>query len=134
MVVNSPPTSGQTFMAMHSIEYLKVPPDAHAQNGRVERVHLTILNGVGTLLGTNWPTTVLLGRSCKLCGLHKLLVTVWHHQVNTRRLVCKGKQLSQNHLQSFGCQVFYRDHRFTNELGIRYKEAIVEGYVEGTTN
>lgn len=26
------------------------PPDAHAQNGRVERAHLTILNGVRTLL------------------------------------------------------------------------------------
>ena len=27
-----------------------IPPDAHAQNGRVERAHLTILDSVRTLL------------------------------------------------------------------------------------
>ena len=32
------------------IEHVKVPPAAHAHNGRVERVHLTILNGVRTVL------------------------------------------------------------------------------------
>ncbi len=38
------------FMLAMGIEHIKVPPDAHAQNGRVERVHLTILNGVRTVL------------------------------------------------------------------------------------
>jgi hypothetical protein len=36
----------------------KVPPDAHSQNGRVERAHLTILNVVCTLLtNTSLPLT-----------------------------------------------------------------------------
>ncbi len=33
-------------MLAKGIEHIKVPPDAHAQNGRVERVHLTTLNVV----------------------------------------------------------------------------------------
>ena len=37
-------------MLAKGIEHIKVPPDAHAQNGRVERVHPTILNGVRTVL------------------------------------------------------------------------------------
>ncbi len=37
-------------MLAKGIEHIKVPPDAHTQNGRVERVHLTILNGVRTVL------------------------------------------------------------------------------------
>ena len=36
-------------MQSRGIEHVKVPPAAHAQNG-VERVHLTILNGVRTVL------------------------------------------------------------------------------------
>jgi len=39
-----------TYMQSRGIEHVKVPPAAHAQNGRVERVHLTILNGVRTVL------------------------------------------------------------------------------------
>ena len=37
-------------MRQLGIQYIRVPPDAHAQNGRVERVHLTILNLVRTYL------------------------------------------------------------------------------------
>ena len=38
------------YMRSKGIEHIKTPPDAHAQNGRVERVHLTVLNGVRTVL------------------------------------------------------------------------------------
>lgn len=37
-------------MHQQGIQYIRVPQDAHAQNGRVERVHLTILNLVRTYL------------------------------------------------------------------------------------
>lgn len=40
----------QRYIREKGIEHVMVPPDAHAQNGRVERAHLTILNGVRTLL------------------------------------------------------------------------------------
>lgn len=40
----------QRYIREKGIEHVMVQPDAHAQNGRVERVHLTILNGVRTLL------------------------------------------------------------------------------------
>jgi transposase InsO family protein len=38
------------YMRQLGIQHIRVPPDAHAQNGRVERVHLTILNLVRTYL------------------------------------------------------------------------------------
>jgi transposase InsO family protein len=40
----------EQHMLQHGIQHIRVPPDAHAQNGRVERVHLTILNDVRTIL------------------------------------------------------------------------------------
>lgn len=40
----------ERFIKEKGIEHVLVPPGAHAQNGRVERAHLTILNGVRTLL------------------------------------------------------------------------------------
>ena len=38
------------YLLQRGIEHQLVPPVAHAQNGRVERVHLTIMDGVRTLL------------------------------------------------------------------------------------
>jgi len=45
-------TSGawQDYMFAKGIDHIKTPPDAHAQNGRVERVHFTILSGFRTVL------------------------------------------------------------------------------------
>jgi hypothetical protein len=39
-----------TFFKPKAIEHHQVPPTAHAQNGRVERAHLTIANDMRTLL------------------------------------------------------------------------------------
>ena len=39
----------KNWMQAQGIQHVYTPPDAHAQNGRVERVHLTILNGVRTV-------------------------------------------------------------------------------------
>jgi transposase InsO family protein len=44
------------YMRQFGIQHIRVPPGAHAQNGRVERVHLPILNLVRTYLaGTGLP-------------------------------------------------------------------------------
>jgi hypothetical protein len=40
----------ENYMVANGMVHVKVAPDAHAQNGRVERVHLTILDDVRTLL------------------------------------------------------------------------------------
>ncbi len=39
-----------------------------------------------------------------------------------------------DHLQPFGCQVFYRDHRNPSKLAPRYKEGLLMGFVDGTHN
>jgi hypothetical protein len=35
-----------SFIAKHGIEHIGVHPEAHTQIGQVDRLHLTILNGV----------------------------------------------------------------------------------------
>jgi hypothetical protein len=51
-----------------------IPPDAHAQNGRVERPHRTILDSVRTLLSDTLAKTIL-GRGSALHGLHSQSTT-----------------------------------------------------------
>ena len=43
-------TAFKEFCTTRGIQHIIVPPGAHAQNGRVERVHLTLANGMRTLL------------------------------------------------------------------------------------
>jgi hypothetical protein len=88
------------------IEDVKVPP-AHAQNGRVERVHLTILNGVRTVLAHSglgaqfWAEAANYIAYIPPCGPQHLVPDdSW-----------QNKESRLDHLQPFGCQVFYRDHR-----------------------
>jgi transposase InsO family protein len=45
------------FLAEKGISHVIVPPGAHAQSGRVERAHLTLLDSVGTfLVGSGLPS------------------------------------------------------------------------------
>jgi hypothetical protein len=38
----------ENYMTIKGIVHVRTPPDAHAQDGRAERVHLTILDDVCT--------------------------------------------------------------------------------------
>jgi len=46
----------------------------------------------------------------------------------------QNKESRLDHLQPFGCQVFYRDHRNPSKLAPRYKEGLLMGFVDGTHN
>ncbi|TYJ56832.1 hypothetical protein B9479_002442 [Cryptococcus floricola] len=39
-----------------------------------------------------------------------------------------------DHLQPFGCRLYFRDHQNPNKLFPRYREGVLVGYVEGTRN
>lgn len=121
------------YMRDNGIEHHYTPPDSHAQNGRVERVHLTILNGVRTI-----PCQTGLGPQFWAEAASYMAYTL-------NRTPCgPGKQVPDDlwrihktridHLQPFGCKVFYRNYNNTSKLSTRYSEARLMGYVEGTHN
>jgi hypothetical protein len=102
-------------MQLRGIEHVKIPPAACA-NGRVERVHLTILDGVRTVLAHSglgakfWAertSYIEYIRNRTPCGLQRL-VDSW-----------QSKQSRLDHSQPFGCQVYYRDHRNPSKLAQR---------------
>jgi hypothetical protein len=114
------------------IEHIRTPPDAHAQNGRVERVHLTILDGVRTtLIQSGLPATfwaeaanyVVYTRNRTPCGpQHLVPEDSW-----------RGREVPLEHMHPFGCTVYFRDHRKPSKIAPRYLEGKLMGYVEGTT-
>jgi hypothetical protein len=115
------------------IQHVFTLPDTHAQNGRVERVHLTIINGVWTSLAdsgldmTLWAKAaayMAYTRNCTPCGPeHMIPDDVW-----------SGEQRRLDHLQAFGSELYFRDYHNSNKLDNRYIPGRLLGYVDGTHN
>ena len=126
-------TAFKTYMLANGIEHVCVPPGAHAQNGRVERVHLTVLDGVRTVLAHSglpakfWAEAanyIAYTRNRTPCGPQHLVPDdMWW-----------GKHSRLDHLQPFGCQAYFRNHTQISKLQCRYKRGVLLGYVEGTHN
>ena len=121
------------YMRNNGIEHHFTPPDSHAQNGRVEQVHLTVLNGVRTILCQTgfgpefWAEVasyIAYTRNRTPCGPQKQIPDDLWQNHKTRI----------DHLQPFGCKVFYRNYNNASKLSTRYNEARLMGYVEGTHN
>jgi hypothetical protein len=121
------------YLKAKGIEHHFIPTAAHAQNGRVERAHLTILNQVRTLLIDR--------------GLDdKFWAKAANYAIYTRNRAPTGsdkhipedlwrqREVNSRHLQPFGCQLWFRDHNNTNKLHPCYKEGQLLSYVEGTDN
>jgi hypothetical protein len=119
----------ERHMLQHGIKHIRVPPDAHAQNGRVERVHLTILNDVHTILLHS-------GLPAKYWAEAANYSTYTRNRTpsNNRQTpldVWTGNKTTIDHLYPFGCKLFFRDHRQTSSSQPRYKEERLLGYVDG---
>jgi hypothetical protein len=104
----------EAFMLSRGIVHVKTPPDAHAQNGRVERVHLTILDDVQTLLlqfglpPSYWAEAAAYSsyiRNHTPADNKKTPLDLWYNQKTT-----------VEHLQPFGCKVYYREHNKISKL------------------
>ena len=124
-------TQFTNLMRSKGIQHIRTPPDSHAQNGRVERLHLTILNGVRTVLADSglgqqyWAEaaqyTAYTRNRCPCGPQQEIPDDKWF-----------GRQKRHNHLYAFGTDLFYRNHTQTNKLGQRYKAGRLLGYVDGT--
>ena len=102
-------TAFKEFCTTRGIQHIIVPPGAHAQNGRVERVHLTLANGMRTLLVDSGSPS-----------------TFWAEAINFMVHV-------KNRSPHFGSTAFYRLHTEANKLKPRSQKAVLVGFVEGTS-
>jgi hypothetical protein len=119
------------YIRQLGIQHIRVPPDAHAQNGRVERVHLAILNLVRTyLIDTGLPQSfwaegasyAAYTRNRTPCGPQSAIPDdKWF-----------GKSKRHIHLHAFGSTAYFRDHRQISKLSPRYRRGLLLGYQEGT--
>jgi transposase InsO family protein len=92
-----------------------IPPGDHAQNGRVERQHLTILNTVRTILIDSklpqefWAEAanyvVHVRNRIPNAKTRKIPYTMW-----------SGKNVAHETLRPFGSQIYFRDHTESDKL------------------
>lgn len=124
-------TSGafQCLLADHGIIPNFVPPDAHGQNGRVERAHLTIANTVRTLLAdTDLPPSFWFkATNYTVHVLNRLPDLVSRHVPYTQ---WSGHTVDLSHLRPFGTECYIRNHTQKNKLGPRYFKALLVGWQE----
>jgi hypothetical protein len=105
---------------------LRVPPDVHTQNGRVERVHLTILNDVRTVLLLSGLPTKYWAEAANYSAY-----TRNHTLSNNKQTpldLRTGNKTTIDQLYSFGCKLFFRDHRQTSKLQpLRTYTRVIDG-------
>jgi hypothetical protein len=116
------------LLAVNGIEAMPIPADAHAQNGRIERQHLTIFNTVRTLLvSSNLPErfwgeaaayAVHLRNHLPLSNSLETPMSLWTGK--------PGRALTT--FQPFGSTIYIRDHKQTNKLKPRYVKALLLGW------
>ena len=122
----------QSFLESRGIEHLPVPPGSHAQNGRVERAHLTLLNGVRTVLAESglppsfWAEAASYIAYCRNRSPNSSISAIPEE-------IWRRHKLSLKHLQPFGATAWYRLPDGTNKLSPRAQKAVLVGFVEGTT-
>ena len=131
-VISSEPPS-KILIKRRGLDHMLTSPDAHAQNGRVERAIFTVMNrGRVYLIDSQlpkrfWPhaakyATYVLNRSS--AGPAKLLPKDRWRQ----------RSVELDHLQPFGVDLWFRNHTESDKLSPRYIEGKLLGYVEGTHN
>ena len=121
-----------TFFKSKGIEHHQIPPTAHAQNGRVERAHLTIANDMRTLLVDSklgpefWAdaATYAVYTRNRIPG---------KDQKESPEAIWYGRPPKMDHLQPFGADAFYRDYRVKGKLAARGRKARLLGYQPGTS-
>ena len=123
----------ESYFLDKGIEHHEVPPAAHAQNGRVERAHRTILDSVRTLLFDSslpdrfWAEAanyaVYTGNRCPSGPSKDIPEDLWRQY-----------SVVHDHLQPFGALVYFRDHVESDKLHRRYRPGRLLSYIEGTRN
>ena len=122
--------AAKAFYLDKEIQHLLVPPGAHAQNGRVERVHLTLLNLVRTfLIDTGLPPSFWAEAASYAAYIRNRTPCKPSNRIPDD--IWYGKAKAHSHLHPFGCKVFYRHHEAISKLSPRYSAM---GHIIGTTS
>jgi hypothetical protein len=123
-----------TWCQSKGIEHATTPTAAHNQNSRVERMHLTLLNDVRSMLAdSDLPLT--------------MWVDALQHAVYTRNRIPNktglsplelfqpnsGKRVDYNHMRAFGSHCFYRVTEAQSKLLPRARAGRIIGYGNHTT-
>lgn len=125
----------KTYFNIKGIEHIRVPPAAHAQNGRVERVHLTILNGVRTILAeTRLPLKFWDEAANYIAYMRNLSPSGTEHVIPEDLWYGGAISRPYQRLYPFGSKVYYRDHQVTAKVKPRYRNGLLVGYQDGTSN
>lgn len=127
--------NGGEFTSRQFVELLQergivaapIPPAAHAQNGRVERVHLTILNLVRTVLIDSGLSSSFWSEAANYAAYVRNRVPK-AGTMSTPQELWTGRPCTLTQLRPFGSLVYVRDHVNTNKLAPRYFKAMLMGY------
>ena len=120
----------KAFWHEKGIIHTVVPPGNHAQNGKVERPHLTILQTTRTLLidsgmpGIFWPEAALYS------------VHVYKRLPNTSNVIPWSKFTNDTSkvklCHTFGGKCWFRDNNNQSKLAPRYEDAKFINYIDGS--
>lgn len=120
------------LLATNGIEANPVPPAAHAQNGRAERVNRTVLNIVRTVLcDTQLPKRFWAEAAGYAAYVRNHIPKKDFPKkgvTSTPQELWTGRPSKLTQLRPFGSVVFVRDHTVTDKLAPRYLKAFLMGY------
>jgi hypothetical protein len=115
------------LLAAEGIVPHRIPPDAHAQKGRVERVHRTILDAVRTILAdTKLPKPWWADMASYVAYARNRIP-----RADTGRApheMWTSRPCTQTQLRPFGSVVYIKDHKETDKLAPRMLRAMLIGY------
>lgn len=123
----------RNFFRFKGISHTLTPPAAHAQNGRVERAHLTLLNDVRTLLLSSGLPPKFWAHALDYATYTRNRVFLPDKDSCPEDLWL-GTTVPIGHLQPFGATAMVRVHEQQGKLNPRYVPARLMGYQTGTTN
>ena len=115
------------------IQHVMTPPDAHTQNGRVERAHLTLANDMRTLLIDSGLPKHFWAEAIAYASYNRNSVMI-NKEGKTPLDSWTGQQASLQHFQPFGQRLFYRVHQQQSKLLPRYLPGRLMGYQPRSTS
>lgn len=122
--------TSQTFedlLETHGIIHKRVPPAAHAQNGRVERVHLTIMNLVRAMLLDSGLGKEFWSEAAAYAVFIRNRVPK-RNTMDIPQELWTGQKCEITQLRPFGSTVYVRDHTNLDKLSPRYIKARLMGF------
>lgn len=125
--------SFSVWLGNKGIQHTTTPPDAHTQNGRVERAHLTLANDMRTLLIDSQLPETFWAEAIAYATYNRNRVMV-DSNGKTPEDIWTGQQASLNHLLPFGQRLFYRVHQQQSKLLPRYLPGRLMSYQPGSTS